>query len=82
MLYINKISEVTYEVFHGSNTSLVLPKDTLVLIKQFEKAVNDSKSTEARCIFGRLLCLRPKFQDTNTLIVKQQTDGIDESEHY
>ena len=77
---INEISEATYEACHGSNSSLVLPEDTLVLIKQFEKAVNDSKSTEARRIFGRLLCLRQKFQDTNTSIVKRQTDGIDEFE--
>ena len=71
---INEISEASYEACHGSNSSLVLPEDTPVLIKQFEKAVNDSKSTEARHIFGRLLCLREKFQTNNTLAVKRQTD--------
>ena len=71
---INEISEASYEACHGSNSSLVLPEDTPVLIKQFEKAVNDSKSTEARNIFGRLLCLREKFQTNNTSVVKRQTD--------
>ena len=73
---INEISEATYEACHGSNSSLVLPEDTPVLIKQFKKAVNDKKSTEARRIFGRLLCLRQKFQAINTSIVKRQTDDI------
>ena len=77
---INEISEATYEACHGSNSSLVLPEDTPVLIKQFEKAVIDKKSTEARCIFGRVLCLRQKFQATNTSIVNQQTNDDDEFE--
>ena len=77
---INEISEATYEACHGSNSSLVLPEDTPVLIKQFKKAINDSKSTEARRIFGRLLCLSQKFQAINTSIVKRQTDDIDEYE--
>ena len=74
---INEISEATYEACHGSNSSLVLPEDTPVLIKQFKNAVNDSKSTEARRIFGRLLCLRQKFQAINTSIVKRQADDIE-----
>ena len=72
---INEISEASYEACHGSNNSLVLPEDTPVLIKQFEKAVNDSNSTEARAarhIIGRLLCLREKFQTKR--VVKRQTD--------
>ena len=77
---INEISEATYEACHGSNSSLVLPKDTPVLINQFEKAVNDRKSTEARRVFGRLLCLRQKFQAINTSVVKRQTNDDDEFE--
>ena len=74
---INEISEASYEACYGSNSSLVLPEDTQALIKKFEKAVNDSKSTEARHIFGRLLCLRQKF---SALIVKRQADDLTEYE--
>ena len=77
---INEISDASYEACYGSNNSLVLPEDTPVLIRKFEKAVNDSKSTEARHIFGRLLCLKQKFQTNITLVVKRQAVVADEYE--
>ena len=67
---MNEISEASYEACHGSESNLVLPGETLVLIDKFEKAVHGKKSTEARHIFGRLLCLRQRFQANNTLVVK------------
>jgi len=71
---INEISEVTYEACYGSNDNLVLPEETPILIEKFESAVHNNKSTEARHAFGRLLCLREKFQINNTLITKRQID--------
>ena len=69
---INEISEASYEACYGSSSSLVLPEETPVLIEKFKVAAN--KSTEARRIFGRLLCLKQKFQTKNitALIVKRQ----------
>ena len=77
---INEISDASYEACYGSNNSLVLPGDTPELIRKFENAVNDSKSTEARRIFGRLLCLKQKFQTNDTLVVKRQAVVADEYE--
>ena len=71
---INEISEASYEACHGSDSNLVLPEETQALIDKFEKAVQDNKSTEARHSFGRLLCLRQKFQTNNTVLVKRQID--------
>ena len=71
---INEISEASYEACHGSDSNLVLPEETQALIDKFEKAVKDNKSIEARHTFGRLLCLRQKFQTNNTLVVKRQID--------
>ena len=68
---INKISEASYEACYGLNHSLVVPAETPVLINKFKEAVTESKSNEARHIFGRLLCLRQKFQ-------KQQVDDDDD----
>ena len=71
---MNEISEASYEACYGSNTTLVLPEETPVLIKKFERAVHDKKSTEARHIFGRLLCLKQKLEANNTSVVKRQID--------
>ena len=70
---MNEISEASYEACYGSDSNLVFLEETPALINKFEKAVHDNKSTEARHIFGRLLCLRQKFQTNNTLVVKRQT---------
>ena len=67
---INKISEASYEACYGLNHSLVVPAETPVLINKFREAMTESKSNEARHIFGRLLCLRQKFQ-------KQEVDDDD-----
>ena len=75
---INEISGASYEACHGSDSNLVQPEETQTLIDKFEKAVQDKKSTEARHSFGRLLCLRQKFQTYNTVIVKRHTDYEDE----
>ena len=69
---MNEISEASYEACHGSESNLILPGETLVLIDKFEKAVHEKKSNEARHGFGRLLCLRQRFQTNNTLVVKRQ----------
>ena len=76
---INEISEASYEACYGSNSSLVVPAETPVLINKFKEAVTDSKSNDARHIFGRLLCLRQKFQTDHTLVVKRQADDDDDS---
>ena len=70
---INEISEASYEACNGSDSNLVLPEEIQALIDKFKKAVQDNKSTEARRSFGRLLCLRQKFQANNPTVVKQQT---------
>ena len=70
---MNEISEASYEACHGSESNLVLPEETLMLIDKFEKAVHEKKSAEARHTFGRLLCLRQKFQANTTSVVKRQT---------
>ena len=69
---ISEISEASYEACHGSDSNLVLPEDTQALIDKFEKAVQDKKSTEVRRSFGRLLCLKQKFQANNAAVVKRQ----------
>ena len=75
---VNEISDASYEACYGSEGNLVLLEETPVLIDKFEKVVHDKKSTEARRIFGRLLCLKQKFQTNNTLVVKRQiTDSTD-----
>ena len=71
---MNEISDASYEACHGSNSGLVLSEEIPILINKFEKAVNDSKSTKARQVFGRLLCLKQKFQGNSTLVVKRQID--------
>ena len=63
---INEISQASFEACYGSSSSLVLPEETPTSIEKFKEA---AKSHEARRIFGRLLCLKQKFQ-TKTL---QQT---------
>ena len=75
---INEISGASYEACHGSDSNLVQPEETQALIDKFEKAVQDNKSTEAQHSFGRLLCLRQKFQTYNIVIVKRHTDFEDE----
>ena len=75
---INEISEASYEACYGSDSSLVALAETPVLIDKFTKAINDSNSVEARYIFGRLLCLRQKFQTDSTLVVKRQVDNDDD----
>ena len=77
---INEISEASYEACYGSDSSLVALAETLVLIDKFTKAINDSNSVEARYIFGRLLCLRQKFQTDSTLVVKRQVDDDDDGD--
>ena len=75
---INEISEASFEACYGSNSSLVLPEETPVLIETFKVAAKNNKSTEARRIFGRLLCLKQKFQPNNiTSILKRETDEIE-----
>ena len=75
---INEISEASYEACYGSESNLVTLAETPVLIDKFTKAINDSNSVEARYIFGRLLCLRQKFQTDSTLVVKRQIDDDDD----
>ena len=77
---INEISEASYEACYGSDSSLVALAETPVLIDKFTKAINDSNSVEARYIFGRLLCLRQKFQTDSTLVVKRQVDDDDDGD--
>ena len=72
---MSEISEASYEACYGSDSNLVLLEETPVLINKFEKAVHDKKSTEVRQIFGRLLCLRQKFQTNNTVVAKRQITG-------
>ena len=75
---ISEISEASYEACYGSDSSLVTPTETPVLIDKFTNAINDSNSVEARHIFGRLLCLRQKFQTDSTSVVKRQVDDDDD----
>ena len=68
---VNEISEASYEACYGPKNKFALAEETPVLINNFEKAVhNDSSKT--RQIFGRLLCLKQRFQTNNTLVTKRE----------
>ena len=68
---INEISETSYEACYGSKDKLALAEEIPILIDNFKKIV-DSESSETRYIFGRLLCLRQKFQTNSTLVTKRE----------
>ena len=69
---VNEISIASYEACYGPKNKSALAEETPVLINNFETA----DSSEARHIFGRLLCLKHKFLTNNTskLVTKRQTD--------
>ena len=75
---MNEISKASYEACYGPDSNLVLPEETPVLIENFKKAVQNDKSNEARRIFGRLLCLKQKFEANSTSVVKRQVTVAEE----